>query len=70
VQGWQLPLPYHSGAVARAAIKVSAFPSIGYRPPQKRAVGEQKLCEHVLADRLTAGIACGTANFHRPTNRV
>jgi len=24
----------------------------------------------VLADRLTAGIACGTANFHRPTNRV
>jgi len=69
VQGWQLPLPYHSGAVARAAIKVSASLSFGCAPAGG-TVGEQKLCEHVLADRLTAGIACGTASSRRPIIRV
>ena len=32
--------------------------------------GRQRLCEHVLTDKLIAGFACIFSRLHRPINRV
>ncbi len=63
VQGWQV-LPFsHSGALSAGARAVSTL-WIGSR------FGEQRMCEHVLSDKMTSNIACRVTRFYHHNNRV